>query len=161
MEQSFLVYFGYLLPVSFYKCVFSSLVSIKGSIHIGTPNTMHCSIICEIFIPFSAIHAGACALTRARARTHTHTHMHAHIDKKHATGSGTTIRWHILLEVYNRNKCCLKRVSCLMKQHQTSAPTLYLTGRNYSALCSKLLSPSVCMCLFGYSHFELHRNKIS
>jgi len=78
------------------------------------------------------------------------THMHAHIDTKHDTVIETTSRWHILLQVYNRNELCLTRVTCLMKRHQTSPPTFCYTGRNYSAFCSKFLLPSSCMCFNVY-----------
>jgi hypothetical protein len=75
LEQSLLVYFGYLLPGSCYKFVFSYLISIKGSKHIGTQdNTMHCSTVSEILshsVQCVCVHKGMC--------------MHAHIDTKHDT----------------------------------------------------------------------------
>lgn len=116
--------------------VFSSLISIKGFTHIGThDNTVHCSMFSEILS-----HSVHCVCV----------YKHTHIETKHDTFSKTTSRWHILLQVYNRNKRQLTRVNCLMKQHQTSPPTVCLTGRNYSAFCSKFLLQSSCMCLDVY-----------
>jgi len=102
--------------------------------------TTQCTAVCLVRFYLIQCIVSVCVNTRT----------HAHIETKHDTFSETTNRWHILLQVYNRNERCLTRVSCLMKWHQTSPSTICLTGRNYSAFCSKFLLPSSCMCLDVY-----------
>ena len=133
LEQSFLVYFGYFLPGSLY------LISIKSFTHIGTHDrTMHCSTLSEILS--HSVHC-VCVNKHTHACTHWYKAWHSQWDHQQMAR---------LLQVYNRNKHCRTRVSCLMKWHQTSPPTVCLTGRNYSAFCSKFLLPSSCMCLDAY-----------
>lgn len=97
-------------------------------------------------VRFYLIQCNVYVCTKARAC------MHAHIDTKHDTVSESTSRWPILLQVYNRNKHCLTRVSCLMKQHQSYRQKLLCIFYQVSA--------TIFLHVFGCLHFEFHRHKL-
>jgi hypothetical protein len=110
--------------------------------------TTQCTAVCLVRFYLIQCVVSVCANTRT----------HAHIDTKHDTVIETTSRWHILLQVYNRNEHCHK--SRLSYEATSDFTTNFLSYRQKLLCILQQVSVTIFLHVFRCLHFELHWHKL-